>query len=426
MGWVLWPSGIGWKQRGRTVSTGVFDCPNARCKSKASGQPPEYRVRQYRNWVVVLYVPVLPLNTLGANVQCTKCKSFFSLEMLPRAERQIGSSIGTTGIPHLAADRRTSLRRACPSCNEQIACDATACSFCGHESEAWQFNDGAWRVKRGDRWYWLNTTSNQWDLLGQPDTTSSATAHSDTVTATLALAADSGAHTALARLEDLAEDAREVEDRERLHEIASAADVLARTPELEGTSFAEAAIRLRDDAVHNVTAFVGPAAKAVPASSDGGDHLTRWCPHCRSVMPREASICPDCKQDSTPWVLHSEVWWTKTEDGWYWLELEEREWFLYDPQRDLLPPPEEDIPTDEAARFAAGHQDSRLPPSDPAESSPEAGAEVQSETETMTTTARAEGTESEDDAVAILRQRLARGEINVDTYRQLLTALRDT
>lgn len=83
MGWVLWPWGVGWKERGRTLQTGPFDCPNPRCKGKRQSQTQAYKLKQYRNWVVLFYIPVLPLNTRGAAVQCSHCKSTFSLEVLP-------------------------------------------------------------------------------------------------------------------------------------------------------------------------------------------------------------------------------------------------------------------------------------------------------------------------------------------------------
>ena len=56
-------------------------------------------------------------------------------------------------------------RRDCPNCKGLIPCDTAVCPHCSHQVEPWQFSDGAWWVKRGDRWYWLNATSNQWEQL---------------------------------------------------------------------------------------------------------------------------------------------------------------------------------------------------------------------------------------------------------------------
>ena len=65
----------------------------------------------------------------------------------------------------------------------------------------------------------------------------------------------------------------------------------------------------------------------------------RYCEHCEETMHRDTTVCPHCGQSSQPWVLHDEIWWSKREDGWYWLNDQEDEWFLYDPGQDVVPPP---------------------------------------------------------------------------------------
>lgn len=79
---VLWPIGVGWRQRSSTVGEGTFECPNPRCKGKASGSHQQYRAREARNWVVLLHIPVIPLNVTGSYVQCRSCKSNFSHSVL--------------------------------------------------------------------------------------------------------------------------------------------------------------------------------------------------------------------------------------------------------------------------------------------------------------------------------------------------------
>ena len=100
MGWILFPAGVGWKQRASTVATGTFACPNPGCKGKRSASAQEYRVRQARNWIVALYVPILPLNRGGVYVECRSCKSFYSLEILERQRKPQG--IPALGSPPIA------------------------------------------------------------------------------------------------------------------------------------------------------------------------------------------------------------------------------------------------------------------------------------------------------------------------------------
>lgn len=86
MGWLLAPIGIGWKERPKTVRTGSFTCRNPRCKGRRDSASQQYRLQQHRNWLVVLYVPVLPMNHLGASLQCTSCKTRYGLDVLSEEE----------------------------------------------------------------------------------------------------------------------------------------------------------------------------------------------------------------------------------------------------------------------------------------------------------------------------------------------------
>jgi hypothetical protein len=79
---ILQPIGIGWRQRARTVGEGTFGCPNERCKGRAGSTEQRYRERQTRNWLILLHIPVIPLNTTGAYIECRSCKSRFSYSVL--------------------------------------------------------------------------------------------------------------------------------------------------------------------------------------------------------------------------------------------------------------------------------------------------------------------------------------------------------
>jgi hypothetical protein len=82
MGLVIWPIGVGWKARAKTVKTGAFECQHPDCGGRLNAPTQQYRIREYRNWAVLFYVPVIPLNTLGINVQCASCKTTNSPDVL--------------------------------------------------------------------------------------------------------------------------------------------------------------------------------------------------------------------------------------------------------------------------------------------------------------------------------------------------------
>lgn len=48
--------------------------------------------------------------------------------------------------------------------------------------------------------------------------------------------------------------------------------------------------------------------------------VTRECPHCKSAIRPDASVCPHCQRESPPWTLHVGEWWRREPDGWYWQE----------------------------------------------------------------------------------------------------------
>jgi len=59
----------------RTIAQGTFHC--RRC-----GGDREYRHRSGRRWFTLFFIPVIPLNAIGENVQCTTCKTRYVAEVL--------------------------------------------------------------------------------------------------------------------------------------------------------------------------------------------------------------------------------------------------------------------------------------------------------------------------------------------------------
>lgn len=60
--------------------------------------------------------------------------------------------------------------------------------------------------------------------------------------------------------------------------------------------------------------------------------VMRECPHCKSAMPRDASVCATCRRDSEPWQFHEGRWWAKTPNGeWRWRDEATGEWHVADP-----------------------------------------------------------------------------------------------
>jgi hypothetical protein len=59
----------------RTIAQGTFHC--RRC-----GGDREYRHRSGRRWFTLFFIPVIPLNSVGENVQCTTCRTRYLVEVL--------------------------------------------------------------------------------------------------------------------------------------------------------------------------------------------------------------------------------------------------------------------------------------------------------------------------------------------------------
>ena len=59
----------------RTIAQGIFHC--RRC-----GGDREYRHRNGRRWFTLFFIPVIPLNKVGENVQCMTCKTRYQTSVL--------------------------------------------------------------------------------------------------------------------------------------------------------------------------------------------------------------------------------------------------------------------------------------------------------------------------------------------------------
>ena len=58
---------------------------------------------------------------------------------------------------------------------------------------------------------------------------------------------------------------------------------------------------------------------ASPLVAPNSIEVYRECPHCAKAMPRDASTCPHCLEESRAWVNSDGVWWVENEGGWFWL-----------------------------------------------------------------------------------------------------------
>jgi hypothetical protein len=64
--------------------------------------------------------------------------------------------------------------------------------------------------------------------------------------------------------------------------------------------------------------------------------LTHECPYCKSEIRPDATVCPHCRRESSPWTLHEGTWWRQDDDGtWVYLEpfQPDHGWVRYQPAR---------------------------------------------------------------------------------------------
>lgn len=43
--------------------------------------------------------------------------------------------------------------------------------------------------------------------------------------------------------------------------------------------------------------------------------INRECPYCKKRLRGDASVCPHCQRESTPWTLKDGVWWRQDDAG---------------------------------------------------------------------------------------------------------------
>ncbi|MDX6510838.1 MAG: hypothetical protein QOE36_342 [Gaiellaceae bacterium] len=76
--------------------------------------------------------------------------------------------------------------------------------------------------------------------------------------------------------------------------------------------------------------WVGVAVAALLGELGGArarPTMYRECPSCKEQMRRDASVCPHCHRESSPWSLHEGVWGHQSASGqWYRLDERAGEW----------------------------------------------------------------------------------------------------
>jgi predicted RNA-binding Zn-ribbon protein involved in translation (DUF1610 family) len=55
-------------------------------------------------------------------------------------------------------------QRPCPQCGQGIPADQPMCPSCRQPSEPWRMQNGVWITRNDNRDWWLNPSSNQWQL----------------------------------------------------------------------------------------------------------------------------------------------------------------------------------------------------------------------------------------------------------------------
>jgi hypothetical protein len=74
-----------------------------------------------------------------------------------------------------------------------------------------------------------------------------------------------------------------------------------------------------------IAAIATPSGGTPKALASKAAESSRECPHCKSMIRRDASVCPHCQRESAPWRLHNGRWWVKGSDGKDYY-LKGREW----------------------------------------------------------------------------------------------------
>lgn len=75
-----------------TVNRGEFFCPN--CNGKT-----QYSHKRGRNWFTLYFIPVIPLNSTGDYIECSRCQGTFTMEVLNYQAPPPGMGMGGGAAP---------------------------------------------------------------------------------------------------------------------------------------------------------------------------------------------------------------------------------------------------------------------------------------------------------------------------------------
>ena len=81
------------------------------------------------------------------------------------------------------------------------------------------------------------------------------------------------------------------------------------------------------------------ARSAVMSGPGAPPAAVRECPHCKSAMRRDASVCTACQRESSPWIFHGGHWWATSDQGiQMWLDEGAGAWRTFAPVPPTPPP----------------------------------------------------------------------------------------
>jgi DNA-directed RNA polymerase subunit RPC12/RpoP len=83
-----------------------------------------------------------------------------------------------------------------------------------------------------------------------------------------------------------------------------------------------------------------PRPLSFSAQQTSPSDVQRECPHCRTAMRPDASVCGTCRRDVDPWWLADGTWWMRESGGLYRLSLSTHQWEW---QTSSALPPDEEI-----------------------------------------------------------------------------------
>jgi len=66
------------------------------------------------------------------------------------------------------------------------------------------------------------------------------------------------------------------------------------------------------------------------AAAEPQPSMYRECPSCKESMRRDASVCPHCRTESSPWQWDGERWWHDGSSGRFWLDEARKQWIKDD------------------------------------------------------------------------------------------------